>query len=174
MENIILGKAAFITPLYLSVVWALMISYQLFTQTAVTTVIGSIELYWPPIGTWLFSRIDMMVFIFSFAWVFVLSSVLPSVILGKNRSVLIQFLVVLTLTFASFIIQDGLLMIFEGETIAQILNLAHLFINPYIALGFLSLPYIFMLMLDLRSRRTRYVYKALGKEESLVRKEKKK
>jgi hypothetical protein len=65
-------------------------------------------------------------------------------------------------------------MIFEGETIAQILNLAHLFINPYIALGFLSLPYIFMLMLDLRSRRTRYVYKALGKEESLVRKEKKK
>ena len=42
--------------------------------------------------------------------------------------------------YASFIIQDGLLMIFEGETIAQILDLAHLFINPYIALGFLSLP----------------------------------
>jgi hypothetical protein len=134
-----------------------MISYQLFTQTAVTTVIESINVYWPSIGTWLFSRMDMIVFIFAFAWVFILSSVLPTVILGKNRSVLIQFLVVLTLTFVSFIIQDGLVTVFEGATIAQILNLAQLFMNPVIALGFLSLPYIFMVLLDLRSRRTRYL-----------------
>ena len=150
-------KGTFITPVYLSSVWALMISYQLFTQTAVTTVIESIQGAWPPLGTWLFSRVDMIVFIFAFAWVFILSSVLPTVILGKNRSVLIQFLVVLTLTFVSFIIQDGLVTVFEGATIAQILNLAQLFTNPVIALGFLSLPYVFMVLLDLRSRRTRYI-----------------
>ena len=150
-------KGAFVTPVYLSSVWALMISYQLFTQTAVTTVIELIQGAWPPLGTWLFSRLDMIVFIFAFAWVFILSSVLPTVILGKNRSVLIQFLVVLTLTFVSFIIQDGLVTVFEGATIAQILNLAQLFTNPVIALGFLSLPYVFMVLLDLRSRRTRYL-----------------
>ena len=148
-------KGILITPAYISSVWALMISYQLFTQTAVTTIIDAINGVWPSIGTWLFSRIDMIVFIFAFAWVFILSSALPTVILGRNRSVVIQFLVVLTLTFVSFVIQDGLLTVFGGATMAQILNLAHLFTNPVIALGFLSLPYVVMFLLDRRSRRTR-------------------
>ena len=115
-------KGILITPAYISSVWALMISYQLFTQTAVTTIIDAINGVWPSIGTWLFSRIDMIVFIFAFAWVFILSSALPTVILGRNRSVVIQFLVVLTLTFVSFVIQDGLLTVFGGATMAQILN----------------------------------------------------
>ena len=159
-------KGDLITPVYLSSVWALMISYQLFTQTAVTTIVDAINGVWPSVGAWLFSRMDMIVFIFAFAWVFILSSALPTVILGRERSVLIQFLVVLTLTFVSFVIQDGLLTIFEGATIAQILNLAHLFTNPVIALGFLSLPYVVMFLIDLRSRQTRFQSTPRPREDS--------
>ncbi len=155
MELSNFGKLAFITPLYLSFVWILMISYQLFTQTAVVAVVGTIDLFWPAISAWLLSQIDIIVFVFAFTWVFVLSSVIPTVILGKNRGVLIQFLVVLTLTFISFIIQEGVLATFEGKTVAQILNIAATFTNPVFALGYLSAPYILMLALDLHSRKTR-------------------
>lgn len=155
-----MGKSVYITPLYLSVAWALMISYQLFTQTAVTTVVESLKASWPSVGSWLFSRLDMIVFVCAFAWVFVLSSVVPPLILGKNRSVLIQFLVVLILTFVSFIIQDGLISVFNGETIAQIFNLASYFRNLFVAVGYLLLPYIIMLALDIRSRGTTILYSA--------------
>jgi hypothetical protein len=155
-----MGKSVYITPLYLSVAWALMISYQLFTQTAVTTVVEYLEVSWPAVGSWLFSRLDMIVFVCAFAWVFVLSSVVPPLILGKNRGVLIQFLVVLILTFVSFIIQDGLITVFDGETIAQIFNLAYYFQNLFIAIGYLFLPYIIMLALDIRSRRPNILFSA--------------
>lgn len=38
-----LVKAFLATPAYLSIAWALMVSYQIFTQTAVTTVVTSLE-----------------------------------------------------------------------------------------------------------------------------------
>jgi len=155
MELTSFGKPVIITPLYLSFVWALMISYQLFTQTAVTTVVGLVNGIWPTISSWLQAQLDVVVFVFAFAWAFVLSSVIPSVILGKNRSVLIQFLVVLTLTFVPFVLQEGAVVIFEGKTVAQILNLAPTFRNPAFALGYLSAPYILMLVLDLHGRKTR-------------------
>jgi hypothetical protein len=154
------GKSVYITPLYLSVAWTLMISYQLFTQTAVTTVVESLEVAWPAVGRWLVSRLDMIVFICAFAWVFVLSSVVPPLILGKNRGVLIQFLVVLVLTFVSFIIQDGLITVFNGETIDQIFSFAGYFRNLFVAVGYLLLPYIVMLALDLRSRRPAILFSA--------------
>ncbi len=81
-----MGKSVYITPLYLSVAWTLMISYQLFTQTAVTTVVESLYVSWPAVGRWLLSRLDMIVFICAFAWVFVLSSVVPPLILGKTAA----------------------------------------------------------------------------------------
>ena len=49
---------------------------------------------------------DVMVFVHAFASVFVLSSLIPSVILGKERSVLIQFLVCLTLAFIAVSFMD--------------------------------------------------------------------
>lgn len=147
-----MGKAAIAAPLYLSFAWSLMISYQLFTQTAVTTVTGYINMLWPSIGTWLSSRIDTIIFIYAFAWVFVLSSVIPSVILGKGRSVLIQFLVCLTLTFVAFVIQDALTA-YAAKPIEQLFSLAVVFQNPIIAVSYLLMPYILMLMLDIRSRR---------------------
>ena len=147
-----LGKAAVVTPLYVSVAWTLMVSYQLFTQTAVTTVTQYINTFWPSIGTWLVSRMAMLVFIHAFAWVFLLSSAIPSVILGKGRGVLIQFFVCLTLTFSAFIVQD-IITTYQNRSIGQIFNLEALFHNPFLALGYLSLPYLLMLAFDINSRR---------------------
>jgi len=147
-----LGKAVVVTPLYVSVAWTLMVSYQLFTQTAVTTVTQYINTFWPSIGTWLVSRMAMLVFIHAFAWVFLLSSAIPSVILGKGRGVLIQFFVCLALTFSAFIVQD-IITTYENRSIGQIFNLEALFHNPFLALGYLSLPYLLMLAFDINSRR---------------------
>jgi hypothetical protein len=69
--------------------------------------------------------------------------------------VFLQFLVVLTLTFIPFVLQEGVLVIFEGKTVAQILNLAPTFTNPAFALGYLFAPYVLMLALDLHARKTR-------------------
>jgi hypothetical protein len=147
-----LGKAALITPLYISVAWTLMVSYQLFTQIAVTTVTTYIDLLLPSVGAWLVSRMDMLVFIHAFAWVFLLSSAIPSVILGKGRGVLVQFFVCLTLTFSAFVVQD-ILITYGGESIGQMFSLAALFNNPFLAIGYLSLPYLLMLGFDIHSRR---------------------
>ena len=68
--------------------------------------------------------------------------------------------VVLILTFVSFIIQDGLITVFNGETIAQIFSLAGYFQNLYVAIGYLFLPYIIMFALDIRSRGTTILYSA--------------
>lgn len=156
-----LGKAAWQTPLYVSVAWALMISYQMFTQAAVTTLVTYIHIFWPSVGAWLTSRVDMIVFISAFAWVFVLSSAIPSVILGKERSVLIQFFVCLTLTFLAFIAYD-VLAAYEVVPINQILRLVVLLNNPFLAIAYLSVPYVLMLIIDFRARKRR------KKEEKLL------
>ncbi|MGD8546308.1 MAG: hypothetical protein PVH12_09055 [Candidatus Bathyarchaeota archaeon] len=149
-----MGKVALVTPLYISVVWILMISYQFFTETAVRTITTQIGTAWPSGSSWLISRIDMIVFIHAFAWVFLLSSAIPQVILGKGRSVLVQFFVCLTITFLAFIIQD-VLAAYGGGSLLQILSLAEIFLNPFLAIGYLSIPYIFMLGLDIYSRRSK-------------------
>lgn len=147
-----LGKAALITPVYISVAWSLMVSYQFFTQTAVTTVTTHIDMFWPSVGGWLVSRMDMIVFVHAFAWVFLLSSAIPSVILGKGRGVLVQFFVCLTLAFLAFVVQD-VLIAYGGGSMDQIFNFADLFSNPFLAIGYLSMPYLLMLGLDINSRR---------------------
>ena len=147
-----LVKAAFITPLYLSVAWTLMISYQLFTETAVTTLVTQINTVIPSIGFWLSSRVEMVVFVYAFAWVFVLSSVIPSLLLGKSRSVLVQFFVCLTLTFLTFALLD-VMEIYAGASLAQLLSFAFVFSNPILATLYLALPYVVMIGLDVRSRR---------------------
>ena len=147
-----LGKALFITPLYLSVAWTLMISYQLFTETAVTSLVTQINTVIPSIGFWLTSRVDLVVVFYSFAWVFVLSSVIPSLLLGKERGVLVQFFVCLTLTFLAFVLLD-ILELYAGTSLAQLLSFAFVFSNPILATLYLALPYIVMIGLDVRSRR---------------------
>lgn len=146
-----LGKAAWATPMYISVAWTLMISYQLFTQTAVTTIVTVVNTLLPSVGFWLSSRIDIVIFVYSFAWVFVLSSAIPGLILGKKRGVLVQFFVCLTLTFLALITLD-ILEIYGAASLNQLLGLSFIFNNLVIAALYLALPYILMIALDIRSR----------------------
>ncbi len=147
-------KAAVITPLYLSVAWTLMVSYQLFTETAVTSVLTQVNVFLPSASVWLAARTDMIIFIYAFAWVFLLSSVIPSAILGKERSVIAQFIVCLTLTLSAFVLLD-VLENFAGNPLAQLLGYSFLFTNPIIAALYLAVPYIFMIGIDLRARNIR-------------------
>ncbi|MCL5877647.1 MAG: hypothetical protein M1540_07540 [Candidatus Bathyarchaeota archaeon] len=151
-------KAALLTPAYLSVAWALMVSYQIFTQTAVTTVVDSLAVYVPVLGLWLASRIDMVIFVYAFAWVFVLSSIIPSLILGKERSVFVQFLACLTLTLMGFVVID--ILAGNGFNLADPNTVmanpyTQLFSNIFFAAFYLSLPYIFMLAIDVRGKKRR-------------------
>ena len=146
-----MGKATLLTPVYISVAWTLMTSYQLFTQTTVESITTFITIYAPTIGTWMDGKIDIIVFIHSFAWIFLLSSVIPALLLGKQRGVLAQFGLCLTLAFLAFVIQDVLT---GFGALDQILGLAHVFHNPVLATAYLSVPYLLMLGFDIRSRRT--------------------
>jgi hypothetical protein len=147
-----------------------MISYQLFTETAVTTLVTQINTLIPTIGFWLTSRVDLVVVFYSFAWVFVLSSVIPSLLLGKERSVLVQFFVCLTLTFLAFVLLD-ILELYAGTSLAQLLSFAFVFSNPVLATLYLTLPYIVMIGLDLRSRRKNKARKSADLTETYVNSE---
>ena len=148
-----MGKAAF-TPLYISAVWVLLISYQLFTQTAVVSVLSYFNVSWPSaLSEWFVSHEELIIFIHGFAWVFVLSSVIPSVLLGKERSVILQFLVCLLLTLVSISLRDLLPFFHDGQINNQILNISDLFRDPGFAGIYLSVPYFLMLYLDIRSKR---------------------
>jgi hypothetical protein len=137
-------RAGLLAPAYVSVAWTLMVSYQLFTERAVETVVGQITIFLPSAGGWLASRVDTLVFIYAFAWIFLLSSAIPSVILGKQRSILVQFFVCLILAFTALALQDAL-----GEHIS---GFATLFGNPLIAYVYLLVPFVLMLSIDIRSR----------------------
>jgi hypothetical protein len=147
-----LGKATLLTPVYISVAWTLMTSYQLFTETTVKTVTASINAVLPVVGDWMFARIDLIVFIHSFAWIFLLSSFIPAVLLGKQRGVLVQFGVCLTLAVLANVIQSAVTGIGQGP-LDQIIGLAFLFQNPVIAVVYMSLPYLLMVWFDLRGKR---------------------
>jgi hypothetical protein len=147
-----MGKAVF-TPLYISVAWTLMVGYQLFTQTAVVTVVTSIHEFWPSTtSAWLASRTEMMIFIHAFAWVFVLSSVIPSILLKKKNSVLIQFFACLLLALVPIWVKDNLHLYTDSQLVDQIFSMSGLFNNPFFAGAFLLAPYILMLSLDLHSK----------------------
>jgi uncharacterized membrane protein YwaF len=131
-----------------------MVSYQFFTKTAVTTVVTHLNALWPLLGGWIASRMEMIIFIYAFAWIFVLSSVIPSFILGKERSVLVQFLVCLTLAFSAIFIQD-LLGTYGYDPVDQLSSMAIMLYNPILAVVYLSIPYVLMLSLDVQARRKR-------------------
>lgn len=155
-----MAKLIWATPLYLSVAWALMISYQLFTENAVGTIVNNIEIVFPTLGLWLSSRIDMIVVINAFAWVFVLSSVIPSIILGKERGILVQFFVCLILTVVSFVILDTIESV-GGSLLEQLQGAAFLFSNLYFAVLYLLLPYIAMFTLDWQLKKRQKKIKTL-------------
>ena len=161
-----MGRAALATPAYISIAWTLMISYQLFTQTAVSAVTTYIGILSPAIGTWLITHIDTIVFVYAFAWVFVLSSVIPSILLGKGRSVLIQFLVCLALTLIALTLQDQLTS-YATQPIAGLSSLTSLLQNPILAASYLLMPYIFMITIDIRARKKQQKTQQLTHSEAV-------
>ena len=147
-----MSKAALMTPLYVSVAWTVMVTYQIFTQTAVSTVLNFFNVLWPAVGEWLLLKMDTVIFVHAFAWVFVLSSVIPSLLLGKKRSVLVQFFVCLTLALLAFVIQDYASAYLSGQS-QILLEVVFLLSNPLLAVVYLSVPYLFMVATDIRARR---------------------
>lgn len=146
-----MGRAAWIAPLYISMAWTLMIAYQLFTQTAVLTIITNMSPFFPSIGSWLTTRVELVIFIYGFAWVFILSSAIPGAILGKERGVLVQFFLCLAVTFLSIIMVD-VLATYAQVSMDQFLGLSFFFNNLVLASLYLAIPYILMIGLDIRSR----------------------
>ena len=146
-------RSSLLAPLYVSSSWILIITHQAFTKTAITTVIEKfqIPLSASAASPWL--SIDIFVFIYSFAWIFVLSSVIPSIILGKQRGVLMQFLVVLAITFVSSYIPTiiGRINIIQMN---ELFELSKVFQDYVFATIYLLLPFIFMLIIDLHGRIT--------------------
>ena len=92
-----------------------------------------------------------------------MSSVIPALILGKERGVLVQFGVCLTLAFLAFVIQDALVGL--NGTLDQIIGLAPLFQNPLVAAVYLSLPYFLMLGFDIRGKRKKEKWVKIEKVE---------
>ncbi len=129
-----------------------MTSYQLFTQITVDTVTIFLGNYVPTIGAWMASRLDLIVFIHSFAWIFLLSSCIPAVLLGKQRGVLVQFGVCLTLAVLANVVQGAVAGISNGP-LDQIFGLAPLFRNPALATAYMSVPYLLMILFDIRGKR---------------------
>lgn len=148
-----MGKSALAAPVYVSVAWTLVISYRLFTHTAVMSVITSLNAFLPSISRLLVIRMDAVVFVNAFAWIFFLSSIMPSLILGRGRSALIQFLVCLSLTLVALWIEDPLTLVAGRQLVNYIESLSIWLQNPVLAALYLSAPYLFMFFLDIRSRR---------------------
>jgi len=74
-------------------------------------------------------------------------------ILGKARSVLLQFFLCLTITFVAVSVEDILALMIGTAPIAQMRSMSVWFQNPLIAGTYLSAPYLSMLYLDIHSRR---------------------
>lgn len=147
-------RASLLAPMYLSVSWVLTVSYQLFTDAAVKSIATFTMSSLPTVGNWMNSNVETLVFIYAFTWIFVLSSVIPQVILGKQKSVLIQYAVVLILTLIAFFMAD-ILQLFLGIQIEEVFKAADFLKNPLLGGFYLSIPYLFMIGIDIRSRKRR-------------------
>jgi len=136
---------------YLVLAWVLMVSYQIFTQYALTTVTSSLGSSVPSLASLLSSKADLTIFICSFAWMFVLSALISIFMFGKERRLTIQFLVSLALTLTGSALL-GLLNV-AGLELSNLSVLSQpftlLFGNVFFAFFYLSLPFVFMLAVDL-------------------------
>ena len=145
-------RAALTTPLYISSVWVLLITYQMFTRVAVINVVQSMGPFFPSIQEFLMPRIDRIEFMYSFAWIWVMTSLIPSLIL-KRRSALLQFVVVLVLTFLAVEFESVLSFVVGGEFVEQIFRVAVWLGNPWLATLYLLSPFLVILSVDLYERR---------------------
>lgn len=145
-----MGKSAvIITPLYLGIAWTLMITYQLFTSMAVNVVLNFIKLVFPNLGYYLLSIFDLIVFIHSFAWIFLISSAIPSKIFGNKRSIFLQFLICLILSLSPLIFQKHIPALYYNISNDYSIFLNILFNNYFFSFIYLISPYLFMILIDM-------------------------
>ncbi len=150
-----MARKLMVTAGLLILAWALMVSYQIFTQTALTAIATSLRSSIPTIAGWITSRIDLAGFICSFAWMFVLSAIVANLMFGRERRLSIQFLVSLGLT----LLGSALLGLLNGAGVdlsnPNVLSKPFdtVFGNPYFASFYLALPFIFMVAMDIRAIR---------------------
>jgi hypothetical protein len=97
-----------VNAVFVTVAWLLMLSYQIFTKTALTTIAISLHGPSPAFALWLSGNINLAIFVCSFAWMFVLSSVISNLIFGQQKRIFIQFLIGLILTVTASGIFEGL------------------------------------------------------------------
>ena len=146
-----MARSIALKAVYLVLTWVLMVSYQIFTQSALTTVTSSLGVSIPVLASWINSKADLTIFICSFAWMFVLSSLISIFMFGKERRLTIQFLVSLALTLTGSALLGLLhlvgLDLSDPSVLSQPFTL--LFSNLFFAFFYLALPFIFMLAVDL-------------------------
>jgi hypothetical protein len=130
----------------------------MFTNVAVISVVQSINPFFPSIQEFIMPRIDRIAFVYSFAWIWVMTSLIPSLIL-KRRSALLQFAVVLMLTFLAFEF-EGILSLLAGRAVVeQIFGVTALFRNPLLAFLYLFSPFLIILSVDVYERRKKRLVK---------------
>jgi hypothetical protein len=113
----------------------------------------------PLLSSSLNSNIAVAAFVCSFAWMFVLSSVISGLIFGKQKRIFIQFLIGLLLTVTASAIFEGFKRLgFDLSNPATLLSnpYAQIFNNALFSFFFLSLPFIFMIVVDLRVMAKQY------------------
>ena len=146
-----MARPIVLKALYLVLAWVLMVSYQIFTQSALKTVAASLDGIVPPLASLLNSNSTTAVFICSFAWMFVLSALVSIIMFGRERRLTIQFMVSLGLTLTGSALLGVLnlagLDFSNPNTLSQPFTL--LFSNVFFAFFYLALPFIFMLLVDL-------------------------
>lgn len=147
-------RPIYLTATYLIVAWALMVSYQIFTQSAVASIATALKEPAPIIANWLSlsSSSAVVTFVCGFAWMFVLSAIVQTLMFGRERRLSIQFLVSLALTAAG----SAVLWLLSGlgpdlsnpKVISE--PFTAIFGNAIFATFYLTLPFIFMLVMDWR------------------------
>jgi hypothetical protein len=140
------------TIAYLALAYFLMLSYQIFTQTAVSSIATSLNIFAPFLSSVLSNQASLAVFICSFAWTFVLSSIIATLTFGQEKRLSIRFLISLGLTVASTAIINQFKLYGIDVTNPHIVTpsfCAQAFNNPAFAFLYLALPFIFMITIDL-------------------------
>jgi hypothetical protein len=146
-----LARPIALKVIYLVSAWILMVSYQIFTQTALTTVTFSLGGSIPALASLINSKADLTIFICSFAWMFVLSSLISTLMFGKERRLTVQFSVSLALTIAGSALLGFLHLVGLDLSNPSILSQPStlFFSNVFFAFFYLALPFIFMVAVDL-------------------------
>ena len=153
-------RPIYLTATYLIAAWALMVSYQIFTQSAAGSVAIALSGPAPLVADWLASDSGSAVitFVCGFAWMFVLSAIVQSLMFGRERRLSIQFMVSLGLTAAGSAVLELLNWVW-GPNLANpdVISgpFTVVFNNAVFATFYLALPFIFMLVMDWRYMQKR-------------------